>query len=369
MRILQTPPRFRPYIGGVENYAYYLSKELVKGGHDVTVVCANEPRSKSKDRIEGIAVKRLRYAGKVANTNITPGLPAALLKEEFDVVNTYIPTPWSADWSAFAAVLKRKPLVVTYHNDIVGRGISNYLAKVYNATALKCLLRRADRIVITTPEYLNSSPYLKRYKDKVEVIPIGVDTSRFRPGKVEREEENLILFLSVLDEFHRYKGLDVLLEAMRLVTKEADAKLLVGGGGAMLEEYMELSERLGIDDKVEFLGFVPEEGLVDFYNRGDVFVLPSVSKAQEGFGIVLLEAMACGRAVVCTDVAGVAEAVAESGAGNVVEPSDSEALAAGIIAALGDSGRMGRKARKLVEEGYSWGRVVSSIETAYEKLM
>ena len=80
MKIVQTPVRFYPFIGGVENYVYYLSKELVKLGHDITVICANEPVSKKQEAVDGIEIKRLSYFGKIANTNITPQLPLCTVK-------------------------------------------------------------------------------------------------------------------------------------------------------------------------------------------------------------------------------------------------------------------------------------------------
>lgn len=149
MKILQTPSRFYPFIGGVENYSYYLSRELAKLKHDVTVICANEPNTKKEEMIEGIKVKRLSYIGKIANTNITPKLPFELLKEKFDIVHTHLPTPWSADGSAIVSKIKRKPLILTYHNDIEGNGFANYVAKFYNLTSLKLVLGRAAKIIIT----------------------------------------------------------------------------------------------------------------------------------------------------------------------------------------------------------------------------
>src|SRR5664280_2480803 len=97
MKIVQTPVRFYPFTGGVENYVYYMSKELVKLGHDVKVICANEPSSIKEEIVDGINIKRLHYITKIANTNITPGFPFALSSEDFDIIHTHIPTPWSAD--------------------------------------------------------------------------------------------------------------------------------------------------------------------------------------------------------------------------------------------------------------------------------
>ncbi|KUK43261.1 MAG: Glycosyl transferase group 1 [Methanothrix harundinacea] len=330
MKILQTPVRFRPFIGGVENYVYNLSRGLVRLGHEVTVLCANEPKSEKEELMDGIRVKRLPYIGKIANTNITPSLPIEILREDFDLIHAHLPTPWSADWSAVFSKMRRRPLILTYHNDIVGAGFANRAAHLYNRTALKNLLNRADRIIITQPKYLRSSPYLKRYEDKIVVIPVGVDVERFRPMHSDKIN-NSIFFLSVLDEFHRYKGLDQLLRAL-----------------------------------------VPEEMLANYYNRCDIFVLPSVSKAQEGFGMVLLEAMACGKPVVCTDIVGVADEVKTKGAGLIVEPSNAEELAEAISHILQDRSlahKMGEVGRRLVEERYGWEKVAKRVEEVYEGLI
>ncbi len=181
---MQTPVRFYPFTGGVENYVYYLSKELVNRGHQIEVICANEPKVIGYDNIDGIQVKRLSYLGKIANTNITPGLPLHLSREDYDIIHTHIPTPWSADWSAFSSKIKDKPLIITYHNDIIGEGISDYIARFYNITLLKLLLKRADKIIITQPSYQESSRYLKDYQSKLEVIPNGVDVEKFHPKTI-----------------------------------------------------------------------------------------------------------------------------------------------------------------------------------------
>jgi len=372
MKILQTPVRFYPFIGGVENYVYYLSKRLVKLGHVVTVICANEPNTEEEETIKGIKVKRLSYIGKIANTNITPKLLSELLREEFDIVHTHLPTPWSADGSAIVSKLKRKPLILTYHNDIVGTGIANYIAKFYNVTMLKLLLREADIIIITQPNYCNYSYHLKQYKDKIKVIPNGVDIERFKPLNVEKEEKTLF-FLSSLDEFHRYKGLDYLFEGLIIIKKRIqDVKLIIGGEGKLLNYYKQRVILMGLEDNVEFVGFIPDEKIVEYYNKCDIFVLPSISAKQEGFGIVLPEAMACERPVVSTEIVGVAEDVRERNAGRIVKPKDERALAEAIIEILEDKNlarKMGKNGRQLVEEKYTWEKVAEMVENVYNEVM
>jgi len=334
MKILHTPGRFRPYTGGVENCVFSLSRELAGLGHQVTVLCANEPESVKMELIDGIRVRRLPYIGKIANTNITPGLPLKIMREDFDIVHTHLPTPWSADVSAIAAAAKRRPLVLTYYNDIVGEGFAGRIARLYNRTGLRILLKRAAKIIIIQPDYIRSSPHLKEFRDKIETIPVGVDLSRFRPEEAETDGRT-IFFLSVLDRHHRYKGLDDLLSALVEVKEEvSDFRLVVGGGGELLSRYRRMTEELGLHDEVEFLGFVPEDIVTKCYNNSDIFVLPSNSRSQEGFGMVALEAMACAKPVICTDIVGVAGEVEETGAGLTVEPSNPAELAGAITRLL-----------------------------------
>lgn len=317
---------------------------------------------------KGICVRPLRSIGRIANTNITPGLPLALLKDDFDVIHAHLPTPWSADWSAVASVLKSRPLVLTYHSDIVGRRTAGYIAQAYNSTALKFLLKVAARITVSRRGYL--SRHLEGYRDKVVEIPPGVDVEAFRPVHAESIAD--IFFLSVLDEFHTFKGLEVLFDALGLVKKHiGDVKAIVGGDGALAGHYKSMASSMGLEDNVQFVGLVPEEMLNYYYNACKLFVLPSTDPALETFGIVLLEAMACGRPVVATDIAGMAEDIRKHGAGIVVSRGSASELAEAIIYLLQEERKaadMGASGRRLVEEKYSWHQVAGQMERLYKEL-
>jgi glycosyltransferase involved in cell wall biosynthesis len=365
--------RFYPYTGGVENYVYYLSRELVNSGYQIKVVCANEPSLETNQIIEGIEVERLSYVGKIANTNLTTGLPGALSSEDYDIIHTHIPTPWSADWSAFYANSKKKPLVVTYHNDIIGNGLASIIARIYNSIGLNYVLKSADRIIITQPGYLESSRYLKKYAEKIEVIPTGVDLNKFQPVKaIKNVDGPVIFFLSVLDEFHKYKGLDYLLSTLKIVkNKILDVKLIVGGKGVLQDHYQEIAATMGLRDNVEFAGFISDDEIAEYYSRANVFVLPSISSLQEGFGIVALEALACETPVITTEIVGVAQDLTRIKGGIVVPPKDVEKLADALLEILDDQKlqkEMGRRGRKLVEEKYTWKSVATSMEKIYKNI-
>lgn len=356
MRIVQTPVRFYPYIGGVENFVYELSKALVSRGHDVRIVCSDEGQ---KDEQQDVDVKALHYAFKVANTNITPTLPFALKRESYDVMHTHMPTPYTADVSAYVSKMKERPVVLTYHNDIVAYDALRVVSSSYNKLFLPFLLRNVDAVTVSTDTYKKKlEERFPETKGKTEVIPPGIDTERFRPAEERRHERKKIFFLSVLDEFHRYKGLDCLLEAV----KDLDIELVVAGSGKLLDEYIKKA-----GSNVTFLGRISEEEKLMMYQSSDVFVLPSTSAEQEGFGIVALEALACGTPVIVSNIVGVAEDVRRHGCGIVVPPGDANALREAMMSF--EPGPKERENARNLSLQYSWQRIAGLFEELYKRVM
>jgi glycosyltransferase involved in cell wall biosynthesis len=367
MRILEVVVRFHPYVGGVENTVLDLNRRLVERGHQVRVVCADEPAG-SPSRVAGIDVVRLpcrRF--KIGNTNLCPGLPAALRRERPDVIHSHLPTALFAGAAASAAEALGVPFVLTYHNDLAGEGLKGVLAALYNRCELPRLLARADRVVTINPAALAGEG------SKISCIPWGVDEELFQPpadgGPASAASELVLGFLSLLDRHHRYKGLEVLLRALaELHRTDVPVRLRIGGAGEEQDRYRQLAADLGVAGRTDFLGFVPAPDLPSFYGSCHAFVLPSTDARREGFGLVLLEAMACARPVITTPIAGMAGDIESWKAGLVVPPGDPAALAAAIrrlhqsrasLAAMGSNGR------RLVQQRYTWTRVTDAYETLY----
>lgn len=369
VHVVQTPVRFPPAVGGVESYVHDISVELVDRGHDVTVVCADTTGGPAD--IDGIEVRRLMTPFAVANTDVTPQLPATLSRvaRRADVIHTHLPTPWCADVSAAVGQVTDTPTVLTYHNDIVGDGCAAPVAALYNHLVLPVTLSFVDRILLTRAGYAESSPQLAPHHPTT-VVRNGVDTDHFHPLTDETPPPGFdkdcptAFFLSVLDGHHRYKGLETLLAALEHT--DNPVHLVVGGDGEARTRYERFARERGVAEQTTFVGYVPEESLPAAYGAADIFVLPSTDRDREGFGLVLLEALACGTPVVTTPVVGVADAVCETGCGVVVTPGDPKRLAAGITALLDDDANaMGTAGRRLCVERYDWSDSVDQLVDSY----
>lgn len=366
LRVIETPPRYPPFIGGVENVAQAVCSRLAAQGDDVTVICADEPHG-APDRDLGIKIRRLPWRFKIANTNITLRLPVVLARSDWDVVSTHLPTPWSADWSVLIARMLGRASVVTFHNAIVGEGSASLIARLYRATVFRVTMRLADRIIVVSDFWRDHLISFDRtLADKVRVSPNGVDVDRFRPG--HRGDGRQLLFVGLLDEFHRYKGLDILLSA--LAEFDGSFELTIVGDGELRTEYEEFCSQLNISGRVKFVGRLDDDALLDIYGHSDVYILPSRAVGQEaGFTLTALEAMASGLPVVLADGVGQLARNAEAiGAGIHVPAGDANELRAAIKKILGDEEerrQMGTAARKYVESHHSWDALAAERRIAY----
>jgi len=371
MKILQTPTRFYPHIGGTEQVAYHLSQKLIKKGHQVKVICAEDEPQLGNTITDNITVKRLPFIGRIANTEITLSLPKVLLKEDFEVIHTHLPHPWSADISALVSLIRKKPLFLSYYNDIIGQGANNYIAQLYNLTALKFLLNRSHKIFLAHPKYIETSPFLKPFTEKIVIAPLGVDLDKFKSqNEPEPSECPSIFFLSCLDKFHKYKGLEYLLLSIKKIIAKIPLKLYIGGDGELLEYYQGLVKDNGLEKVVFFLGRLTDEQVIAYFNSCDVFTLPSISAAQEGFGLVAVEAMACKKPLIVSEIVGTAKDVKEHQAGIVIPPKDVDALAQALEYILTNKSKaqeMGNNGYQLVINKYNWENHANIVEAEYLK--
>lgn len=366
MKVLLCYKDYWPVLGGIENAIKDIAVGLRRDyGVDASVLATNTERRTWRGEIDGVPVWKVGRLATVARAPIAPGLLPALRRLRPDLADLHFPYPVAE--LAYLLAGRGRRLVVTYHSDIVRQ---RALLAVYRPF-LHLLLRRADRIIASSPNYVASSPILDAHRDKVTVIPFGVDVDRFArpdPSRVaalrQRFGPRVILFVGL---YRYYKGLEYLVRALPDVP---EARLVLAGSGVEAN-IAPLAHELGVADRVIFPGEVPDAELPDYYAAADVYCLPA-SHRSEAFGISQVEAMAAGLPVVGTEVGTGTSYVNQDGvSGFVVPPCEPPALAAALNRLLADEAlraRFGAAARARAREEFSRERMVERRFHLYQEL-
>jgi rhamnosyl/mannosyltransferase len=336
---------------GIESQVFYLSKE---GPQDNIPVGSHFAHTASLDfylASTGFSFSALKKFMTLVKT--------------VDIVHYHFPWPYM-DLLHFMARVK-KPAVVSYHSDIVKQ---KYLLKLYEPLMHR-FLGKMESIFVSSPNYVNSSPVLPRYAEKVSMIPFGLDESTYptpEPALLDRWRKNVgprfFLFVGAL---RYYKGLDFLIEAARLT----QLPLVIVGGGFMEEELRERVASLGLTN-ISFLGKVTDADKNALLTLCEAFVFPSHLRS-ESFGVSLLEAAMFGKPLICCEIGTGTTYINIAGeTGHVVPPADAEALADAMNQVWADpdrSAEMGRRARQRYEQVFSIGSMVASYAEAYHKVI
>ncbi len=374
LRIAQVSPWFYPHLGGVESHVASISRELAARGHEVTVVTTRHTSSAAeRETMEGFDVIRVKPRMVALRTPIAPRIRGVLRSLPADIIHAHLPPPLSAHYAADAAELRGLPLVLTYHCDVeIPSPVGSLIETVYRRSLGASTLERAAKVVVTTRTYAATSRAVWRH-DPV-IIPNAVDVQRFSPendGRGVRTKLKIPAdrpFVLLVGRIVPHKGVEHLVEAARYLS---GVQIVVAGEGASLEAMEHLADSLGVRDRVRFLGRVSQEALPRLYAACDVFVLPSVSRL-EAFGIVALEAMATGKAVVVADIPGVREVIEDGKEGLLADPVNPQDLAEKIRRLVEDPAlreRMGRAGREKVLASFTVERVVDQLLEVYNSVV
>jgi glycosyltransferase involved in cell wall biosynthesis len=361
-RVLHVGKYYPPYRGGIETHLHLLCTGL-RASADVEVIVASDDRLDAEEWIDGVRVMRVGTRFNLAGAPVCPGMVRLIRESAADIVHLHLPNPSAV--LAYLASGHRGKLVVSYHSDVVRQRVLDTAFR----PILNRFLDRTDTIISATPNYIDSSPVLTRYRDRCEVIPYGIPVDSYTADSASAAEirarygERLVVSVGRLVY---YKGFQPLVDAMR----EVDGRLLIIGDGPLRAPLEARVRAHGLEDRVSILGGVAD--VAPYYQAADLFVLASIARS-EAFGIVQLEAMACGTPVVNTDLdSGVPYVSRDGESGLTVPPRQPAALAAAINRLLGDAAlreRFGRAARDRVEREFSTDTMVARTLELYRDVL
>ncbi len=376
MRVMQLTQRFPPAIGGVEEHVYHLALGLSRSGHHVEVLTTDLLRSTPFARMDSnsksypFPVIRSRvwklFEAPHGLGIVAPSMFRQTVKSGAEIVHAHAYGYFPTFAATLGSALEGCALVITPHSDA---GRPSWSKSLFDKVVPRLTLQKASRVIAVTRHEAAHLVALGVDGDKIEVIPNGVDIWEFaRLPRVPDGNEPIVgLFVGRIDPDQ--KGLHTLVRAVALLSTSIGLQIrLVGEDWGGTEPLRSLAHRLGVSDRVAFVGKLSRAELLQEYAQAQFFVLPSIF---EPFGIVLLEAMAAGLPVIASRVGGIPEIVEDGRTGLLVEPGNPGALAEALRHLCRDEvlrRSMGHSAREQVAH-YDWDLIVPRILSVYAEAL
>ena len=314
----------------------------------------------------------LLYLSKYAQT-----VAKIIYREKLSLIHAHFAFP-----EGFVGLLAKKetgkPLIVTVHGvDVLVEPSTGYgvrLDKRYDVIVRR-VLEEADVVIAASKATFNEVCNIVKNVQKVQLIPNGVDTIRFNPNlnfSVLKQKLGLnkqFVVFSLRSHEPKY-GLEYLIRsAPTVLKKKSDVVFIIGGDGSLRQYHEELAIKLGVREKFIFTGMISSDELPYYYALSDVTVVPSL---QEAFGLVVSEAMACGKPVIGSNVGGIPDQIIDGYTGFLVEPKDHLKIAERILWSIDnpeESKRQGINGRRIVEEKYDIEKRADKIVSLYKQLL
>jgi glycosyltransferase involved in cell wall biosynthesis len=371
MKILFVSPYFG-YSGVVSDT---LAGHLAKRGHEIILAgyVPNRTLPSFTDELQRFSKNNIRFQNANSLSISIPGFVTEfpffltfkqiLTSVDPDIVHiNCLPFLTTLQAARIAKKCSKKTLIQV-HGVVGGRGsLFGLFQEIYNSTASKIALNTVDKVICLTNGDARKTVRYGCPPNKITIIPNGVDTSEYSPIGIE-ENDHMLLWCG---RFIQQKGLDTLITAMKIVNeKDPKVKLIMTGDGPLLPKIYRQVQKSGLSNNVALLGRVPRKDIAVLMNRASVFVLPSL---YEGMPYVLLEAMACGKPVIGTNISGINDIICNRYNGLIVPPKDSHRLSMAILELINEKQyrrKLGQNARNLMVEKYSWNAVTNLIEQAY----
>jgi len=370
MRILLVHVWYWPHVGGGDQHVEQLARELVKLGHDVSVWCADLPAHEEKEFIRG-GVKVTRLIPKRVLGGIDPVVDIDYnAVKGFDIIHLHDTLPILIRKVSKAARKSDIPVVTTYHNDYIKRGIiSNSIKRIRWVLQGRKTLHSSRAIIVLTT-YFAELLRTKGVKGEIDIIPNGfspIDEDAKRPQGL-RENREILTFVGRLSE---QKGLDILLDAWDIVSKSGDPgfDLAIAGKGELKDWLDNRASSVHYKEGLRVLGLVSEGEKRWLLENSCGIIIPS---RFEGLPTVMLEAMHARTPVMMADVNDLGRLVTDPGAGISVPSENSQAVAEAMMSIYSADeetktnwGNSGAKASK----EYMWPVITKNVLSLYHRVL
>lgn len=364
MRVLQLGKFYDPFVGGMETVLKEICESLAERVQFQVLVANTRFRTEHENR--KVPVTRVASMGKLFSCSMAPSFPLWARSFGPDLIHVHLPNPL-AELSALIAD-RDIPVIAHFHSDVVRQ---RNLLKLYGPF-LDAFYRRVNCIVVPTPRHIEISRFVSKYREKCRVIPYGIHVSRFELDETDRKRvdelrDGLPSVLCV-GRLVSYKGVEFLIRAL----EGMKARLWIIGTGPLEGSLRNLAQEKGLANRIEFLGQVSARELVAYYHACDVCVLPSITNA-EMFGVVQLEAMACRKPMISTDLpTGVPWVNQHGKTGYVVPPRNAKELAKCIKHLISNPQlreEMGEAGRMRVEQHFTSTQMAEAMLQVYQEMV
>ncbi|MGD0689732.1 MAG: glycosyltransferase family 4 protein [Candidatus Bathyarchaeia archaeon] len=351
-------------VGGHAIYCHELSSRQSRLGHEIEVVTVRRDKLPRRERSKtGYEISRYENvwmpwdALGMANPFALP-IYGAVRVSKCDLVDAHSPLFWTTVLSVKAALDSAKPAITTVHGVMALRDwLTNTSQLIYLKSVGTWLLRNSTRVICLTRADAREVRDLGVPVRNIRIVPVGVDTALFRPGKGKRKG------IAWVGRIVPEKGLDVLLEALAKVRKRIHVHTIIAGDGPLRGKLIRRAHELKLSDSVTFVRQKNRRDVARMLAQSLVYVLPS---RREGLPLALLEAMAAGNTVVASDLPSTREVLGE--AGLYYSCKDPDELAERLLMALEDRKlcrRFGREVRDTVHRRFRWESVLPALSEVY----
>lgn len=371
---------YPPYQGGIGSVAQKYAQIAINNNYEVSIYTPNYQKiGHIEEESNNVIIHRISPLFKLGNAgyiNIKKyeqKIDLPIDKKEI----LHIHYPFYG--SIIPAILnkRKKKIVLSWHMNPNASGIKGFIFKLYELIFTPWIFQKADKIIVSTKDYFQDHLLFKKFESKIEELPFSIDIEKFKPNEKDPElvkeywleKKKVLVFVGGLDKAHYFKGVDILLKAF--VKLGSEYTLMVIGEGELKEDYKRQAEELNIAGRVIFNGGIENKDLVKHYNLADCLILPSINQG-EAFGIVQIEAMACGKPVIVSDLPGVRTVVQNNETGFTFENKNVDDLVNKINKLFSDSERyqkFSHNARQRVIEKFSDNVVSNKLIQIYQNLI